>query len=307
MNRQTPKEFEDLVERAQTPPQREPAPVQPQPQPPKALADELDRKIASYMTHELRAPLTSVRSALGILQMQLEQTIDPEQRQILTMALRNAERLNGLIDDIMDFSKVRAGKMKVDCRPVNPHELIQEAIDSLRSWSVAKGVRLVRTDEDEPLPRVYADRRRAVQVLINLLSNAIKFTPAGGKVEISATLGKFEHLGTVVFKVRDSGPGIPHADLERIFRCFEQSALGTKTSEGTGLGLTLAKAMVELQGGRIWAESWKGLGASFLFTLAVMTGDTAQPVPAYAKPVDYHGLLVSMFRRLNSVVAALFH
>ena len=306
MNRQTHKEFEDLVERA-APTPRAPAPVQPQPQAPKTLAQELDRKIASYMTHELRAPLTSVRSALGILQMQLEQTLDPEQRQILGMALRNADRLNGLIDDIMDFSKVRAGKMNVDSRPADPRDLIQEAIDSLRSWSVAKGVRLVRTGADEPLPRVHADRKRTIQVLINLLSNAIKFTPTGGKVEISASLGKFEHLGTVVFKVKDSGPGIPHQDLERIFRCFEQSALGTKTSEGTGLGLTLAKAMVELQGGRIWAESWTGLGASFLFTLPILTGDTDKSPAVYPKPVDYHGLLVSMFRRLNSVVAALFH
>ena len=99
---------------------------------------------------------------------------------------------------------------------------------------------------------------------------------------------------------------VPYKDLEKIFRCFEQSALGSKTSHGTGLGLTLSRAMVELQGGRIWAESWKGLGASFFFTVPILRNDMARPVEAYPKPVEYHGLLVSVFRRMNSFVLALF-
>ncbi|MFA5138194.1 MAG: HAMP domain-containing sensor histidine kinase [Elusimicrobiota bacterium] len=279
-------------------PENAPAPVPSQPEDP-------DRKLASYMTHELRAPLTSIRSALGILLMQIGERLNPEERQILHMAVRNSERLDSLINDIMDFSKIRAGKLTLDAAPVDPRELIQEAIESLRSWATAKGVRVVRVETDEPAPMVCADRKRTVQVLINLLSNAIKFTPAGGKVEVSAVLGRFDHTGAVMFKVKDTGPGIPGADLERVFRSFEQSALGQKTSSGTGLGLTLAKAMVELQGGRIWAESWRGLGATFLFTLPIYTGET-QPVKLYPEPVHYHGLLTALYKRLNSVVAALF-
>ena len=300
-------EFEDLVECPAQSPRATPVVVERRMEPPKAPPAELDGKLASYMTHELRAPLTSIRSALDILSAQIEARLSPEERRIIDMAVRNSERLDALINDIMDFSKIRAGKMSMAPRSVDPRELIQEAVDSLRSWAVAKGVRLIRTDTDEPLPRVCADRRRAVQVLINLLSNAIKFTPGGGKVEICASLGRFEHTGMVLFKVKDSGPGIPHKDLQRVFQCFEQSAMGVKTSEGTGLGLTLAKAMVELQGGRIWAECWKGLGASFLFTLPASTGDGVRPPRAYPMPMDYHGLLVNVARRLNTIVAMLFH
>ncbi len=298
----TQTEWEDLVLREEP----EAAPSVPQPAlRPSAGPDLLEQKMASYMTHELRAPLTSIRSALGLLQMQLEGRLQPDERQILGLALKNSERLNGLITDILDFSKLQAGKMKMSLEAARAEDLIDEAIDTLRSWSVSKGVRLVRA-EGEPLPRIYADPKRSVQVLVNLLSNAIKFTPAGGKVEVSAAPGRHEHAGTIVFRVKDTGPGIAKGDIERIFHCFEQSALGAKASNGTGLGLTLSRAMVELQGGRIWAESWKGLGASFFFTIPILRNDMARPVEVYPKPVEYHGLFVSVFRRMNSFVAALF-
>jgi signal transduction histidine kinase len=266
---------------------------------------EKEEKLSSYMTHELRAPLTSIRSALGLLDMELANRLSDQEAQTLEMAVRNAERLNGLIDDIMDFAKIRDGKMRMNLESCRPEELMQEAIDSLRSWALQKGVRVVRVENDEPLPRVTADRRRTVQVLTNLLSNALKFTPAGKKVELTATLGKHGHFGTVQFRVKDQGPGIPHEDLERVFACFEQSAQGVKASQGTGLGLTLAKAMIEAQSGRIWAESWKGLGAELFFTLPIAAGQTTKPVKVYPEPVEYHGLLMGAFKRLNAVVAAL--
>jgi len=278
----------------------EAAPPAPKPRP-----EDPEQKLASYMTHELRAPLTSIRSALGLLELAIAK-MTPEERQTLHLAVRNAERLDGLINDIMDFSKIRSGKLPLEVLPQDPQELLAEACDSLRAWAVAKGVRLIRVESDEPLPRVAADRRRTVQVLINLLSNAIKFTPAGGKVEVSARLGRHDHTGTVEFRVKDSGPGIPHQDLERIFQCFEQSAQGAKMSSGTGLGLTLAKAMVELQSGRIWAESWKGLGAEFHFTIPVVQGDITRPVRVYPKPVEYHGILVGIYNRLNAFVTTFF-
>lgn len=290
--------WEDLVDRSAKP---VPAPESKAP----AQSDP-EKQIASYMTHELRAPLTSIRSALSLLQEQLNGRLAGDEKQILNLAVRNSERLNFLINDILDFGKIRAGKMSVDLEVVRPEELIKDAVDSMRAWAVAKGVKLVLLESEEPLPRVHADRKRTVQVLVNLLSNAIKFTPAYGVIEVAAAPGRHEHLGTVAFKVKDSGPGIPHEDLERIFACFEQSALGAKVSQGTGLGLTLAKAMVELMGGRIWAESWKGLGATFRFTLPIVQSDMARPVRAYPKKTEYHGLLLNLFRRMNSFIAALF-
>jgi signal transduction histidine kinase len=303
-------EWEDLVDHG-------PAPVEPQtparghkeepaPQPKAMNGNEKEKKMAAYMTHELRAPLTSIRSALGILEMQLGSRLSAEERQILNMATRNSDRLDSLINDIMDFSKVRAGKMDLKLSNLQPEEVLQEAIESLRSWAVAKGIRVFRVESDEPMPLVRADRQRTLQVITNLLSNAIKFTPAGGKIEVSTQLGRFEHLGTVVLRVKDSGPGVPASELGKIFASFEQSALGAKQGTGTGLGLTLAKAMVELMGGRIWAESWKGLGAMFQFTLPIMSGDPKAKVQTYPQPARYGGILVNVYKRLNAVVAALF-
>lgn len=273
---------------------------------PEAPTRPTESQLGSYMTHELRAPLTSVRSALGLLAMNLEGRLSPEEAETLRLAARNAERLGGLIDDVMDFTKSQAGRIETSCEALVPEALLDEAVESLRSWAVAKGVRLGRAQSEEPLPRVWGDRRRTVQVLTNLVSNAIKFTPSGGRVEISARLGRHQHQGTVQFRVKDTGPGIPAKDLEKIFRCFEQSALGLKTSSGTGLGLTLAKTMVELMGGRIWAESWPGLGATLSFTLPLVAPGAAKPVEAYPKPLEVSGILVGLAKRLNSVVTSLF-
>lgn len=293
--------WEDLVDRSVRSgpaPSRETAPEAP--------ARPSEAQLGSYMTHELRAPLTSIRSALGLLAMNLEGRLSPEEAETLRLAARNAERLGGLIDDVLDFTKTRAGKMETSCEALVPEALLDEAVESLRSWAVAKGVRLGRAACEEPLPRVWGDRKRTVQVLTNLLSNAIKFTPAGGRVELSARLGRHQHQGTVQFRVKDTGPGIPAKDLDKVFRAFEQSALGAKASQGTGLGLTLAKSMVELMGGRIWAESWPGLGATLCFTLPLLVPGAAKPVEAYPKPVEVSGLLVSLAKRMNAVVAALF-
>lgn len=265
-----------------------------------------ENQLAAYVTHELRAPLTSVRSALGLLSMNLEGRLNHEEAETLRLAARNAERLGTLINDIMDFEKIRAGKMELTCEALNSEELLQEALESLSSWAVAKGIRMERVPSEEALPRVWADRKRVVQVLTNLLSNAIKFTPAGGRVELMARKGRHQHSGTIQFRVKDTGPGIPAKDLEKVFRCFEQSALGTKESQGSGLGLTLARTMVTLLGGRIWAESWPGLGATLNFTLPLVARDSKRPVEAYGKPVEMSGLLVGLAKRLNSVVAALF-
>jgi len=264
-----------------------------------------DQMLASYMSHELRAPLISIRSALGILDEQFGAPPDSDAGQILSLALKNTERLDALITDILDYGRLQAGRMTMAANAERPEGLMQEAVESMRPWAQAKGVLIAWAKPEPPLPPCIADRRRAVQVLVNLLSNAIKFTPEGGRIAVSAEPGSGEDLGAVAFTVRDTGPGIPGNDLERIFRCFEQSALGAKTSRGTGLGLTLAKAMVELQGGRIWAQSPPGMGAAFTFTLP-----TSRSAAAFGRErggrTQYHGLLVRWCRRLNSFMLALF-
>ncbi|MDE2236910.1 MAG: hypothetical protein KGK30_03385, partial [Elusimicrobia bacterium] len=140
---------------------------------------------AAYLTHELRAPVTAIRLGLEMLQEQTEGKLGAEERQLLGFAVRNTARLEGLVDDVMDYSKIMAGRFRLERRPCRAGQLLAEAADSMRSLALAQGVRLA-VEPSEPLPRISAEGRRIVQVLTNLISNAVKFTPARGRVTISA-------------------------------------------------------------------------------------------------------------------------
>lgn len=272
---------------------------QPVPEMPAARGGPLP---ASYLTHELRAPVTAIRLGLEILQEQIQGRLEADERHMLCVAVRNTTRLEGLVNDIMDYSKLMAGRLGVHREPCSARRLAAEAVDGLQAMAVSRGIRLVK-EGGEPLPRVHADRRRVIQVLTNLIANALKFTPPRGTVTVSVRPGRHEHEGTLVFKVKDTGRGIPSGELESVFDRFAQSSLNAKASEGTGLGLTLARLMVGLHGGRIWAESWKGLGATFYFTIPIARQDLAEKVEVYPRPVQYHGLLVGLMRRLNAWLA----
>ena len=256
---------------------------------------------ASYLTHELRAPVTAIRLGLEILQEQVEGRLHAEEKQMLAVAVRNTARLEGLVNDIMDYSKIMAGKLGITKENCDPRALLNEAADGLRATALAQGVKLA-VDDCEPLPEISAESRRVIQVLTNLVSNAIKFTPARGRVTVTAEKGKYEHEGTILFKVKDTGRGIPAEDIEKIFDMFIQSS-NTKQSEGTGLGLTLARLMVELHGGRIWADSWRGAGATFCFTIPISQDALGRKVEVYPKPLEYTGLLLSVAKRFNAFVA----
>ena len=296
MNAKTPAvaPWEDLVIRQP----EQPAPI-PEPAPVKAP----EQIQASYLTHELRAPVTAIRLGLEILQEQVTGKLEGDEKQMLSLAIKNTARLEGLINDIMDYSKIVAGKMTVTREPCEARALINDAVDAMQTMALSKGVKLAKEVEDG-LPRVSAEARRVVQVLTNLISNAIKFSPTRGTVTVSVKAGRYEHAGALVFRVKDMGCGIPAEDIEKVFDMFVQSATsGQKKTVGTGLGLTLARAMVALHGGRIWAESWKGAGASFSFTIPVAAEDMVRKIDLYPKPLEYHGLLVEVYRRINAVLA----
>ncbi len=259
--------------------------------------------LASYLTHELRAPVTAIKLGLEILQEQVDGRLHSDEKQMLNLAIKNTSRLQGLVNDIMDYTKVLAGGMKLALEACDPRELVNDSMDTFRAWAISRGVRLVKQLPREPLPRIHAEPRRILQILTNLISNALKFTPARGSVTVAVSVGQYEHAGTLLFKVQDTGCGIPHEDLDRIFETFHQSVSKGKQSDGTGLGLTLARSMVELHGGRIWAESWKGLGATFFFTVPIAPEDLPAGTEVYSKPVEYHGLLVGLYRRVNSFIA----
>ncbi len=292
--------WEDLVLR-QAPPSSAPVVAAPAPVP-AAQRPRQRRLQAAYLAHELRAPVTSIRLGLEGLADGAAERLTGEERKMLDIALRNTVRLEGLVNDIMDYAKTAAGRLELERRPCEARVLVDEAVDAMRAAALARGVRLAK-DVEPGLPALSAEGRRVVQVLINLLSNAIKHSPERAAVTVSARLGERKHAGTIVFRVKDAGPGLAPEDLERVFGLFEQAGGSVKKSEGTGLGLTLSRALVELHGGRIWAESWKGCGATFCFTIPLASSVSGQTVAAYAEPLQVHGLLADAARRFNAVLA----
>ncbi|MBI3548597.1 MAG: PAS domain S-box protein [Elusimicrobia bacterium] len=228
----------------------------------------MERDFVAHVTHELRAPLSSIRASLEILQGQLTGKLASDDERIFGTALRNADRLEDLIRQILDFSKLESGQMTVHPRPAEAEQIAKESVDSLRPWCQKKGINLTFTAESK-IPHVMSDPQRTVQVCVNLLSNAIKFTPQGGNiaVRVAPGMGKFEKF--VQVSVSDTGPGIAKADQAKIFEKFVQIASGEKHVGGTGLGLAISKALIHLQGGAMWVDSEVGKGATFHFTLPI--------------------------------------
>jgi len=238
--------------------------------------EQLQQDFIANMTHELRSPLTSIKAALDILTKDSGGGADDARKGILNTAIRNSERLNSIITDILDFSKMQSGKLVFHPADTPADSVTTEAVDAMKTWAGSKGVAL--TTRIEPgVPHIYADQRRTSQIIINLISNSIKFTPAGGSIEISVDAGRETAAGFVLFSVKDTGCGISKEDQGRIFEKFVQAASGEKVG-GTGLGLAITKAMVVMQSGSITVESEKGRGSTFRVSMPIYRGQLETPV-----------------------------
>ena len=215
------------------------------------------------MSHELRTPLNVI---IGFAELMLDQVpgeINDEQRQCLDDVLDSGQHLLGLINDILDLSKIEAGKVELRLTDI----VLPDVVESLRSAMMPildARKQSLDVELEEGLPLVYADKARLRQVLLNLLSNSTKFTPDGGKLKIEAVRdGDWCQVSVV-----DNGVGIKEEDWERIFDPFYQvDSSMPKREEGTGLGLALVKQIVEQHGGRVWVASEYGKGSRFTFTL----------------------------------------
>ena len=243
----------------------------------------MQRDFVAHVTHELRAPLSSIRAALEILQGELAGKLRDDENRMLGTALKNSDRLADLINSILDFSKIESGQMSVYPKKYDAERIARDGVDSLAAWASKKRLTLSLVTAPD-LPPVSADAPRVVQVLINLLSNAIKFTPVGGSITVRVTPSGDKVTGerTVQYAVTDTGPGIPKKEQKRIFEKFVQIAAGEMHVGGTGLGLAIAKALVHLHGGKMWVESDEGRGSTFFFTLPVFTNLNAQTTPVKA-------------------------
>ena len=226
----------------------------------------------SSVTHELRTPLTSIRSFAEILVNYPDESAETRKGFYLIIK-RESERLSRLIDNVLDLSKIRAGKTNWHVKKLHSASVIEEAVEAVHCLVLEKDLRLA-TELEEDLPAFRADEDRIFQVLTNLISNAIKFTPRGGEIRISAKLleGKRseDRRDFIHISVSDTGIGISEEDLSRIFDDYTQcSDTLSEKPKGTGLGLPICKEIVSRHGGNIWVESEKGKGSTFHITLPV--------------------------------------
>ena len=238
-----------------------------------AAASQTKSEFLASISHELRTPLNAV---IGFSELMLDGVpgeINDEQRDCLNDILSSGQQLLNLINDVLDLSKIEAGKMELKLENLNLADVINDVVQTVKP-KLDENRHKIGVSVGEGLPPVHADKRRLRQILLNLLSNAIKFTPPGGKLGIKVTRnGDWCQVSVV-----DNGTGIKEEDQERVFEVFTQVAILPKEKEGgTGLGLALTKQFVEAVGGRIWVESEYGKGSKFTFTLPLAREGESYP------------------------------
>lgn len=246
--------------------------------------ERLKSEFISIVSHELRTPLTSIKNSLDILMSGRCGEITPASEKFLAMAMRNVQRLSGIINDLLDLSKIEAGKMDFHFAPTNINTVINYVKSALSEVAKTKGLNLV-TEEYKKIPDITADSRRLEQVLTNLVSNAIKFTPEGKTITISSKLVNADDIKVneyfkdsiqnlsgeyVEVCVKDEGIGIESKNLLHAFDKFAQieNSLSRKAG-GTGLGLPIAKQLLDAHKGAIWCDSEINKGSKFYFIIPV--------------------------------------
>jgi signal transduction histidine kinase/CheY-like chemotaxis protein len=224
-----------------------------------ARASEAKSRFLASVSHELRTPMNAILGFTDALLGGVDGKLNPDQRTSLGWVQRGGRDLLGLINEILDLSKIEAGKLTMDAQPFDPRELVESVVAQYRSMAAQKGIRLDWRDADAPT-QVVLDRQRVRQILVNLLGNALKFTSAG-KVQVE-TAGNSQSVFRVA--VRDTGPGIAADQHEAIFEEF-QRAEGDEA--GTGLGLAISRRLARVMGGDVTLESEPGRGSVFYLTL----------------------------------------
>jgi PAS domain S-box-containing protein len=239
----------------------------------------MQNEFMANVTHDLRSPIHTMKLAVTAILEGAAGPVSEEQKKMLTMATKNADRLSRLIDDLLDFSKLESGALDVRPQIIELDPLINEATASMQTWAKKRNIAL-KYEQIYNITPVFADGDRVLQVVNNLLSNAIKFTPSGGSITVRSKNIEEGGKSFVCVEVEDSGKGISKDDQKRVFDRFVQ--LDNKEKQdirGTGLGLGICKGLVELHKGRLWIESPLPNGKSgsiFSFTLPAVEGSTSK-------------------------------
>jgi signal transduction histidine kinase/DNA-binding response OmpR family regulator len=258
-------------------------------------ADKLKTQFLANMSHELRTPLNSIIGFSRVILKGIDGPITDLQNQDLTAIHNAGQHLLGLINDILDISRIDAGKMELAFEEVDMRNLIQSVASTALGLIKDKPIRLTQYIPDD-LPLARADPIRCRQVLLNLLSNAAKFTESGSIVIEAKMQTSPDNFPEIVISVSDTGSGIPADHFPKLFQEFSQvDASPTRRTGGTGLGLSICKRLVEMHGGRIWVDSILGKGSTFYFTVPALQTKSAaagEAAPAAQAPVGRKNILV---------------
>ncbi|HET6561897.1 MAG TPA: GAF domain-containing protein [Marmoricola sp.] len=236
------------------------------------LASRHKSEFLASMSHELRTPLNAVLGFSEVLLERLFGDINERQEEYLQDIHSSGKHLLELLNEILDLSKVEAGRMDLEYSVFALRPLLEGAAAMLRERAAAHDIDL-QVGQADDLGELRSDERRLKQVVLNLMTNAVKFTGDGGSVRVNAS----RHGDDVEITVEDTGVGIPESDRERIFESFQQGGRGSSREEGTGLGLTLCRRLVELLGGRMWLRSEVGVGSTFGVVLPQGAPGGAEP------------------------------
>jgi signal transduction histidine kinase len=229
-----------------------------------AAASQHKSEFLANMSHELRTPLNAIIGFSEVLSERMFGDLNEKQEEYLKDIYASGTHLLSLINDILDLSKIEAGRMELELTDFHLPTALDSALTLVRERAGRRAIAL-HTNIDGQLGEIRADERKIRQVVLNLLSNAIKFTPEGGRIDVAAV----QRDASVEVSVSDTGVGIASEDQEAVFEEFRQVGTADRKAEGTGLGLTLCRKFIELHGGRIWAKSQVGVGSTFTFTIPV--------------------------------------
>jgi two-component system, OmpR family, phosphate regulon sensor histidine kinase PhoR len=224
--------------------------------------ERVRRDFVANVSHEFKTPLTAIQ---GFAETLLNGALDdkPNRKRFVEIIREHARRLARLTDDLLKLSRIEAGRLELEMRPIRVETLVSGCVETARLNAKARGLE-IHVDLQESAPAVRGDGLQLGEVLQNLLDNAVQYTPAGGQIEVKAR----SNGNGVTFTVTDTGIGIPESDLERIFeRFYRVDAARSREAGGTGLGLAIARHIVEAHGGRIWVESAVGQGSRFHFSI----------------------------------------
>jgi len=214
------------------------------------------------LSHELKTPLTSIIAAAGLLAEELQNSADKSSQKLIQTIMQNANTLEKRLVELLDIVKTGSGKIQLQVEPVDMKSLVQGTCVQITPLLQGKGHKLT-TDMPAYLPLIHGDGPRLEQVMLNLMTNAVKFTPSGGAISIRA----WEQDSGVMVSVKDNGIGIAREAQSRLFRPYSRISSDRQHQPGLGLGLALAKQVVELHGGKIWVDSDEGKGSTFSFFL----------------------------------------